>query len=197
MAHIQALGCDLTDSKLKEVLFSIASLPHITRPLICLPDIHMKEKNEAPCSFVAATDGVLIPQLTAPSVGCGMGIIITPLKRADITPEKLEEFYKHIQEHRSKQFGTIQNILLWLGVIDRPQAKYDFSKKDLGEAIRNGARFAVAKYNMPPETLRHIEYGGDVMDDHMFDDLFKILGVAAVVAILIALLVGFPIGKAT
>ncbi|OGZ47223.1 MAG: hypothetical protein A3J54_01295 [Candidatus Ryanbacteria bacterium RIFCSPHIGHO2_02_FULL_45_13b] len=168
---IQSLGCTITDPKLKEVLFSIASLPQITRPLVCLPDIHLKENNEAPCSFVAAVDGVIIPELTAPSVGCGMGIVVTSLKRSDITPEKLEEFYKHMQEHRSIRFGTVKNMLLWLGIIDRPRAKYDFSKKDLVNAIRDGAKFAVHKYNMSPETLEHIEYKGDVMDketEHAF-----------------------------
>ena len=162
---IQSLGCTLTDPKLKEVLFSIASLPHITRPVVCLPDIHLKETNEAPCSFVAAVDGVLIPELTAPSVGCGMGIIRTSLTKNDLTPEKLETFYAHMQEHRSVRFGTVKNILLWLGIIDRPRAKYDFSKPDLADAIRNGARFAVEKYNLPSETLDHVEYQGDVMDE--------------------------------
>ncbi|OGZ43162.1 MAG: hypothetical protein A3J55_02035 [Candidatus Ryanbacteria bacterium RIFCSPHIGHO2_02_FULL_45_17b] len=162
---IQNLGCNLADQKLQKVLFSIASLPQITRPLVCLPDIHLKENNEAPCSFVTAADGVIIPELTAPSVGCGMGIILTSLKRNDLTPDKLETFYAHMQEHRSARFGTIQNILLWLGIIDRTGAQYDFSKKDLADAIRDGAKFAARKYNMSPETLNHIEYAGDVMDD--------------------------------
>lgn len=162
---IQSLGCNLANPKLRETLFSIASLPYITRPLVCLPDIHLKEKNEAPCSFVAATDGVIVPELTAPSVGCGMGIIITSLKRNNITPEKLEEFYKHMQEHRSKRFNTLQNILLWLGIIDRIGAKYDFSKKDLADAIRRGAKFAAKKYNLPPSVLDHIEYQGNIMDE--------------------------------
>ena len=161
---IQSLGCNLEDPKLKEVLFSIASLPQITRPLVCLPDIHLKEKNEAPCSFVAAADGVIIPELTAPSVGCGMGIIITSLKRSDLATQKLEEFYKHMQKHRSKRFGILKNIFLWLGIINRTGAKYDFSKKDLADAIRDGAKFAAQKYSLPPETLDHVEYGGDVMD---------------------------------
>ena len=143
---------------------SIASLPHITRPVVCLPDIHLKETNEAPCSFVAAADGVIIPTLTAPSVGCGMGIIRTSLTRNDLTPEKLETFYKHMQEHRSIRFGTIKNILLWLGIIDRPRAKYDFSKEDLVNAIKDGARFALRRYDFPTSEVGHIEYGGDVMD---------------------------------
>lgn len=165
LEKIQNLGCNLADPKLREVLFFIASLPHITRPLVCLPDIHLKEKNEAPCSFVAATDNVIIPALTAPSVGCGMGIITTSLNRNNLTPEQLEIFYKQMQEHRGARFGAIKNILLWLGFIDRPRARYDFSKEDLANAIRNGARFAVEKYNLPPETINHVEYQGDVMDE--------------------------------
>ena len=161
---IQRLGCNLTDSKLKQTLEQIASLPYITRPVVCLPDIHLKESTEAPCSFVAAADGVIIPELTAPSVGCGMGIMLTSLKRNDLTPEKLDEFYRHMQEHRSVRFGTLKNIFLWFGIIDHPRAKYDFSKQDLANAIRYGARFAAEKYKLSPEILNHIEYKGDVMD---------------------------------
>lgn len=162
---IQSVGCNLDDPKLKQTLEHISSIPHITRPIVCLPDIHLKEHAEAPCSFVAATDDVIIPEFTAPSVGCGMGVIITSLKRSDLTPEKLETFYRHMQEHRSVHFGTLKNILLWFGIIDRPRARYDFSKSDLAQAIQNGARFAVKKYNLPPETLDHIEYRGNVMDE--------------------------------
>ncbi|TSC79439.1 MAG: tRNA-splicing ligase RtcB [Parcubacteria group bacterium Gr01-1014_29] len=157
------MGCDLTDQKLIQILEQITSLPGLARPVVCLPDIHMKEKTEAPASFVAATDNVVIPELTAPSVGCGMGVIATTLTRADITSERLEMFYAQMQRHRGPNYGTWDNILLWLGIKKRPHNKYDFSEQELVEAVRDGARAAVKKYNLPSETLDHVEYRGDAM----------------------------------
>jgi tRNA-splicing ligase RtcB (3'-phosphate/5'-hydroxy nucleic acid ligase) len=162
---IQNLGCNLNDPKLKQTLEHISLLPAVTKPIVCLPDIHMKDKTEAPCSFVVATDNVIIPELTAPSVGCGMGIVLTSLMRESITSEKLETFYKHMQEHRGKHYGTFKNILLWLGIVDREHAKYDFSKQDLVNVIHNGAKAAAHRYNCPTLEVGHIEYGGDIMDE--------------------------------
>lgn len=160
---IQSIGCDLADSKLIDTLEQITSLPGLGRPVVCLPDIHMKEKTEAPASFVAATDDVVIPELTAPSVGCGMGVIATTLTRADITPERLEMFYAQMQRYRGPKYGTQNNIFLWLGIKKRPHNTYDFTKEELANAVRDGARAAVKKYNLPSETLDHVEYRGDAM----------------------------------
>jgi len=124
----------------------------------------MKEKTEAPCSFVAATKDAIIPELTAPSVGCGMGLIATSLTRADITPKALDAFYAEMRAHRGARYGTLKNIALWFGILQRPQNKYDFSDADLADAARNGAKAAVQKYNLPQEILEHVEYGGDAMD---------------------------------
>lgn len=157
------MGCDLTDQKLTQILEQITSLPSLARPVVCLPDIHMKEKTEAPASFVAATDDVVIPELTAPSVGCGMGVVATTLTRADITAEKLEMFYAQMQRHRGPKYGTLDNIFLWLGIKKRPHNIYDFTKEELIEAVQDGARSAVKKYNLPSETLEHVEYRGDAM----------------------------------
>lgn len=164
---IQSLGCDLTDQKLTQILEQITFLSGLGRPVVCLPDIHMKEKTEAPASFVAATDDVVIPELTAPSVGCGMGVIATTLTRADITPERLEMFYAQMQRHRGPKYGTRDNILLWLGIKKRPHNTYDFTKEELINAVRDGARAAVKKYNLPSETLDHVEYRGDAMNSEM------------------------------
>lgn len=165
-AKITQIGtdCNLDDPKLQQTLSHIASLPALAHPLICLPDIHMKEKTEAPASFVAATNNAIIPELTAPSIGCGMGVLATSLRRADITPEKLELFYAQMQRHRGPAYGTFDNILLWLGIKKRPQNKYDFSKEELVKAVRDGARAAIEKYILPLDTIEHVEYGGDAMN---------------------------------
>lgn len=150
---------------LEDTLEKINAITELARPPICLPDIHMKDQTEAPCSFIAATEGVIIPELTAPSVGCGMGIVTTSLKREDITPEKLEQFYQHMREHLGARYGMLENVLLWLGFKKRPQNKYDFSGAELAEAIAHGAKAAQEKYNLPADVLNHIEYQGNTMDE--------------------------------
>ncbi len=162
---IQNFGCNLTDPKLQEALFSIASLPQISRPLVCLPDIHLKENTEAPCSFAAAAENHIIPELSAPSVGCGMGVIATSLSRADITSEKLEMFYQRMQDHLGPRYGLLENVFLWLGLKKRPLQKYDLSKNELANVIEQGAKAVQKKYTLPPDILQHIEYNGDSMDE--------------------------------
>ncbi len=162
---IQSIGCNLENPRLIQTLEQIASLPQLVKPLICLPDIHLKEKTEAPCSFVTATEHYIIPELTAPSVGCGMGIIATSLTHKDITPEKLEIFYGHMREHLGPRYGLLENVLLWIGLLKRPLQKYDLREQELVEAIEHGAAAAQKKYNLPQDILDHIEYNGNAMDE--------------------------------
>lgn len=162
---IQSVGCNLDDPKLKRVLEHITSLSSLAKPVVCLPDIHIKEKTESPCSFVVATAGTIVPHLTAPSVGCGMGVITTSLTRANITDERLQKFYAAMQQHRGPSYGVLYNILLWLGLKKRPHNMYDISEEELAYAVKDGARFAVKKYALPPTTLDHVEYQGDAMDE--------------------------------
>lgn len=153
--------------KREELVRDIARLPSVALPPLCLPDIHIKTKTEAPCSFVVATAGTIIPQLTAPSVGCGMGLVATSLTRADITPKTLQQFYTAMRDHLGPRYGFVQNILLWFGSIKRPHNKYDLSLSELAEAISHGAQAAQKKYGLSQDTLAHVEYGGNVMSEEI------------------------------
>lgn len=164
-SKVQNLSNTSLDSGLQTTLEKIGAISTLAKPPVCLPDIHMKEGTEAPCSFVAATEGVIIPELTAPSVGCGMGFLATTLTRQDITPEKLEAFYRHMREHLGPRYGLFENVFLWLGIKKRPERKYDFSESELRAVIEHGAEAALKKYGLSSETLAHIEYGGNVIDE--------------------------------
>lgn len=155
----------MNTQKREELVRDIGALPSVALPPLCLPDIHIKTKTEAPCSFVVATVGTIIPQLTAPSVGCGMGLLTTSLTRADITPEKLREFYAAMRAHLGPRYGFTKNILSWLGIISRPHNIYDLTENELSDAIMYGAAAAQKKYSLPKETLSHIEYTGNVMSE--------------------------------
>lgn len=162
---IQSLGCSFQNPHLLQRLEQIASIPYLSKPLICLPDIHLKEKTEAPCSFVAATENYIIPELTAPSVGCGMGIVATSLTREDITPEKLETFYAHMRSHLCPRYGFLENVFLWLGFKKLPLQKYDLTEQELSSVIEQGARALQKKYKISSDVLDHIEYDGNAMDE--------------------------------
>jgi len=159
---IHSLGCDLDDERIRHILERITALKSLAFPAVCLPDLHLKNRTEAPSSFVAATEGTIVPELTAPSVGCGMGIIATSLEARDIDHNFFEIFYRALRTELGPRYGHFKNILLWLGIIDRPKKKYDLSVKEFEEIIRNGAVAAVKKYSLPPDTLEHVELYGSV-----------------------------------
>jgi tRNA-splicing ligase RtcB len=162
---IYTLGCNLEDEKTKTILNGIASLKSLALPMVCLPDIHLKERTEGPCSFAAATDGTIVPELTAPSVGCGMGVLTTSLTTKDADHIFFENFYREMRAHLGPRYGHIKNLLLWLGIINRPQFPYDLSNTEFENLIRQGAPYAVQKYNLPHDTLDHVEYHGSMFTE--------------------------------
>jgi len=164
---IKHIGAESIDPRLEHILEAITRIPSVVGAPVCLPDVHIKEKTEAPASFVVATVGTIIPELTAPSVGCGMGVLATSLTRADVQPEAFKKFYTAMRGHLGPRYGFYKNLLLWLGILKRPRNKYDFTPWELEDIIYNGASGAARKYNVPESTLSHIEYGGNVMDPEL------------------------------
>lgn len=168
---IHALGCDLDDARTQKILDSITSLPSLARPVVCLPDLHVKERTEGPSSFAAATRGTIVPELTAPSVGCGMGIIATSLSVKDIDHTFFENFYAAMRKDLGPRYGRLKNMLLWMGFIDRPTSIYDISVEEFEDIIKHGAAPAIQKYNLPEETLDHVEYRGSSFTAHELENL--------------------------
>lgn len=150
------------DTRVQKILNKITSLKSLALPPVCLPDLHLKERTEAPSSFAAATQNTIVPELTAPSVGCGMGIVATALSVNDMNHHVFEKFYKEIRSNLGPKYGHLMNLLLWLGIIERPKNKYDISVEDFENIIKRGAKAAVQIYDLPEDTLRHIEYGGEI-----------------------------------
>lgn len=158
--HARFLGSPLSDPKRDAVLTTILDLPSLALPPLCLPDIHMKDRTEGPCSFAAATNNTIIPDLTAPSVGCGMGIVATSLTESDLTPERMRDFYAHMKMHIGPRFSKAKNMLLLFGLVKRPVLKYDLSVSDFESIIKEGASAAVRRFQLPKDTSSHIDRGG-------------------------------------
>ncbi|OGZ42281.1 MAG: hypothetical protein A3C80_00395 [Candidatus Ryanbacteria bacterium RIFCSPHIGHO2_02_FULL_45_43] len=159
-SKIHSLGCDLSDNRIRGVLSHITKLKSLAFPVVCLPDLHMKERTEGPCSFAAATQNTIVPELTAPSVGCGMGALITSISKETITEQFLERFYSSMQTELGPNYGKIKNMLNWFGLIERPKMHYDLSVRDFIEIIKHGAKTAVAIYGLPADFLKQVEYEG-------------------------------------
>ena len=159
---IHAFGCDLTDDRTRNILDRITSLKSLAFPVVCLPDLHLKELTEGPCSFAAATDNTIVPELTAPSVGCGMGLLTTSLTTKDVDRDFFERFYGEMRKNLGPRYGHFRNALSWFGFIRRPHNTYDLSVAEFEDLIRRGAISTIEKYKLPMEILDHVEYNGSM-----------------------------------
>ena len=162
---IHSLGCDLSDRRLQNILKKITELKSLAFPVVCLPDILLKPRVEAPASMAVATKNTIIPELTAPSVGCGMGIAKTSLQRHEVDEKFFEQFYKNMRRHLGARYGIGRNLLLWLGLTKRKKQKYDLTEEEFTRVIREGASAVLEKYGFGSELLHAIEYKGSLFTD--------------------------------
>ena len=163
---VHLLGCDTSDPTIQHVLKQILSLKSLALPPVCLPDLLMKPRVEAPASFAAATRDTIIPDLSAPSVGCGMGIAKTTLTRDDIDHLFFERFFEAMRGNLGPRYGFFKNCFLWLGLFKRPKQAYDLSREEFECVIREGASAVIEKYRFSPSLLDAIEYRGSLFDEH-------------------------------
>lgn len=129
---------------------------------LCLPNLHEKENLEVPSPFVAATEGAIVPMFSAPSMNCGMGMIISSLTKNDIDEIFFEKFSRLMRREVSPRFSRFQTTMLHLGLIKRPQKKYDLTKKEFENVILHGASAVKEKYDLSEKTIAHIERNGSL-----------------------------------
>lgn len=129
---------------------------------LCLPNFHTKEKLEVPSPFVAATEGMIVPMFSAPSMNCGMGLIVSSLTKNNVDEKFFEEFSRLMRREVAPRFSRFQTILLHLGFIKRPRKKYDLTKKELEDVILHGASAVTIKYGLSEKTISRIEHRGSL-----------------------------------
>ena len=132
---------------------------------LCLPNNHAKAGLEVPSPFVAATVGTIVPMFSAPSLNCGMGVIISSLTKNDVDEKFFAQFSRLIRREVSPYFSKIKTALLWLGIAKRPHLEYDLSPKELESVFLEGAAALIEKYRLHPEILRHIEHQGSLFSE--------------------------------
>lgn len=156
------IGCDVSNPEMESILRRILSLKSLALPPVCLPDLLLKPRVEAPASFAAATFNTIVPELTAPSIGCGMGIAKTSLTRSEVDTQFFERFLEEMRGKLGPRYGVLKNCLLWAGLLKRPKQTYDLSREEFEHVIREGAPAVVEKYGFFPSLLDAIEYRGSL-----------------------------------
>ena len=162
---IHSIGCDISNPEMQNIIKQILSLKSLALPPVCLPDLLLKPRVEAPASFAAATTNTIVPELSAPSVGCGMGIAKTSLTRDEVDADFFERFFKEMRAHLGPRYGFFKNCFLWLGFLKRPKQKYDLNREELERVIREGAPAVLEKYGFSPSLLDAIEYNGSLFTE--------------------------------
>lgn len=156
------VGCDVSNPEIQNILQKILSLKSLALPPVCLPDLLLKPRVEAPASFAAATTNTIVPELSAPSVGCGMGIAKTSLTREEVDTHFFERFFEAMGAHLGPRYGFLKNCLLWIGFLRRPKQIYDLSREEFERVIREGASAVLKKYGCSSSLLDAIEYRGSL-----------------------------------
>ena len=140
-------------------------VPSLARPLVCLPNIHPKAGLESPPQFVAATKDIIVPQLTAPAMNCGMSLYKTNLTRYDFSEEFLNDFATRLRAGVHPWIGKWKTALQWLGLYTRPATVYDLTEGELKNIFLNGAPAAFTRYQLASSDDANMEYGGCVLSE--------------------------------
>jgi tRNA-splicing ligase RtcB len=143
------------DRKLDRRLSRLSRLRALAGPVVCLPDVHLKSRMEAPSSLATASAGAVIPDLSSCSLNCGMGVLACAIDAQDVTPKLLADF-----------FGTFRSTAL--------SADWDLTDDDLLRVAASGAPAVLSKYGFAPADAAHIENAG-TLTELPGDDVARLL----------------------
>ena len=133
------------DARLFERLSRVSRLRELAGPVVALPDVHLKNRMEAPSSLATASQGAVIPDLSSCSLNCGMGVLAVPMDARDATPKQLADF-----------FTTFRQTAL--------SAEWDLTDDELMRVGASGAPAVLRKYGFDAADADRIENGGTLGD---------------------------------
>jgi tRNA-splicing ligase RtcB (3'-phosphate/5'-hydroxy nucleic acid ligase) len=159
--HNSTIKTPIYSPEIEGKVTEIEKIKGIKKPVVILPDAHTKNHLEGPSSIVVTAEGVIIPNILPPTLGCGMGIIKTNLNRKDVGKKTFDKFFSSIKDGIVfEKSSTLNNILHWFGLRTRKTKEYDFNESELEEVIKNGASKILSKYSLPENTIKNIENEG-------------------------------------
>jgi RNA-splicing ligase RtcB len=138
------------DARIASSLERIAALPYVDN-VLALPDAHWKARMEVPSSIAIATRDAIVPEFTSADVNDGMGVVATDLDQSEMTPERLESFFRNVNSHSASHFFD--------------HNRYSLSREELLRAVRRGASGVLERYQFEPHVLQAFEDDGGVALD--------------------------------
>jgi tRNA-splicing ligase RtcB len=130
----------------RALLDEIAALPSV-KQAIALPDLHWKEKLEAPSSVAFGVEGHIVPQLSSCAVNCGMGLVALGVEGARLAPEVLDTLFDEFRLSRVKASG-----------------RFDLDPGLLRSVVAEGAPALARHYELDPrKALSGMEDRGSVL----------------------------------
>lgn len=139
----------LWEERAVDRLREIASLPHVVTPCIALPDLHYKEKMEAPSSIGVGVDRHIIPHLSSTSLNCGMGVIATSLIADRSFMERLDEFFYQFRMRKD-------------------ETKYNLTKNELYDILKLGPRGVCEKFGVEKSIINSFELAGNALSNNPY-----------------------------
>jgi tRNA-splicing ligase RtcB len=137
---------DIKSDQSPEQVANVACLPGIVGRSIAMPDIHYGYG--FPIGGVAATDvegGVVSPGGVGYDINCGVRLMRTNLRRAEVEP-KLRQVIDQIFRDVPSGVGS--------------EGRVRVNDAELRKVLEQGARWAIAAGYGWPDDLKHIEAGG-------------------------------------
>jgi len=149
-----------TTIKIDSLLGDIQSLDEYQKHII-LPDLHYKDKMEAPSSTAIATGDFIIPSLASAAINDGMSIIKLPFKKSEITDEVVKSFFSEINSHASKSKFDMN--------------KYSLTKNELLDVCLHGASAVLGKFNLDSNIVKSMELNGVMNKDLTLQDIQRLV----------------------
>jgi len=135
------------DAHIDRSLADMAQLPYVDE-ILALPDVHQKDQMEIPSSIAVTTRDVIVPEFTSAAVNDGMGVVVTDLEAADLTPERLAAFFGRVNANSAAH--------------PFDGNRYSISADELRRVIVEGGRGVLPRYGFDESTLDRFENRGVV-----------------------------------
>ena len=126
-------------------LAELARLPYVER-VLALPELHQKANAEVPSSLSIRTRGAIVPEFTSVAINDGMGVVVTNLDEADLSPERIAAFFRAVSASSSAH--------------PLDANRYSLSAAQLVRAVVQGGVAGIERYALDAGALDAMDSGG-------------------------------------
>jgi tRNA-splicing ligase RtcB (3'-phosphate/5'-hydroxy nucleic acid ligase) len=145
-----ALEDEARDPLIERSIGEMSELPWVDE-ILALPDVHQKAQMEIPSSIAVTTRDVLVPEFTSAAVNDGMGVVLTQIDAANLTPDRIEAFFTKVNANAAAH--------------PFDGNRYSIDADTLRRVLVEGAAGILDRYELPRSILDAIEDRGVVPDE--------------------------------